>query len=261
MTEEPQAEGGRKTVRTRTLTASISAATHCRLDAFMRQQTELWNAGLQERMGCYEKTGKRLSYYDQCKSLTEIRGEDEDFRRFPVTSQRSVLRRLDKAFKSFFRHVKKGQKPGFPRFKGERGRIRSFDIPDPVIRDGSLWLKGIGRFRLPSVPDGKLLQARVVKSALRVVVQFAVEVEIPKGKPTAPIGIDMGVKNRAILSNGETIPAVHIDRKPLERRREPSRAPRRVHAPGTRRWTLCGGNGSVQGYVSATRSTRFRHQS
>ena len=86
-----------------------------------------------------------------------------------------------------------------------------------MIRDGSLRLKGVGRFRLPSVPDGKVLQARVVKTTLRVVVQFAVEVEDQPSAPSEPVGIDMGVKDRAILSTGETVPAVRIDRRPLRR--------------------------------------------
>ena len=66
------------------------------------------------------------------------------------------------------------RKTGFPGFKGRNRGIRSFDIPDPVIRGGSLLLKGIGRFRLPSVPDGKIVLARVMKSPLRVSVQLVV---------------------------------------------------------------------------------------
>ena len=143
--------------------------------------------------------------------------EDEDFQKFHVSAQRSVLRRLDRGFQAFFRRAKAGEKPGFPRFKARHRGIRSFDIPDPVIRDGSLWLKGMGRFRLPSVPDGKIMQARVVRTPLRVVVQFAVEVEVPDARPSEPVGIDLGVKDRAVLSTGETVPAVRIDRRPLRR--------------------------------------------
>ena len=50
-----------------------------------------------------------------------------------------------------------------------------------------------------------------------VVVQFAVEVEDRPSKPTAPVGIDVGIKDRAILSTGKTVPAVRIDRRPLKR--------------------------------------------
>ncbi len=73
--------------------------------------------------------------------------------------QRSALRRLDKAFKRFFDQVKRGEKPSFPRFKGRNRGIRSFDVPDPAIRDGSLWVKGLGRFRPPSVPDARIVQS------------------------------------------------------------------------------------------------------
>ncbi|MDE0521139.1 MAG: hypothetical protein OXH79_04185 [Boseongicola sp.] len=66
-----------------------------------------------------------------------------------------MLRRLDKAFESFFERVKCGETPGFPRFKGRDRGIRSFDIPEPVNRDGPLWVKGVGRFRLPRVPSEK----------------------------------------------------------------------------------------------------------
>ncbi len=39
-------------IGTQTFTASASAATHCRLDAFLQQQTELWNAAFGERIDC-----------------------------------------------------------------------------------------------------------------------------------------------------------------------------------------------------------------
>ncbi len=206
------------THRALTRTASLSVSTHRGLDAFLRQQTELWNAALQERIDCYAKTGKTITAFDQMKSLTVIRAEDEAFCAFPVAAQRSVLRRLDRAFQAFFRRVKAGEKPGFPRFKGRDRGIRSFDIPSPVIRDGSLWVKGVGRFRLREVPENGIVAARVVKTPLRVCVQFIVPAEAEARAPAVPIGIDMGIKDRAILSTGETIPAVRLDRRNLKRK-------------------------------------------
>ena len=133
MIHEARALSETRRVRTVTCTASVNAATHCRLDAFLRQQTTLWNAAIEERIDCYRKTGKTITAFDQMKSLTVIRGEDEDFRQFNVGPQRSVLRRLDKSFKSFSRRARAGETPGFPRFKGRSRGIRSFDIPDPVV--------------------------------------------------------------------------------------------------------------------------------
>jgi len=129
-----------------------------------------------------------------------------------------VLFRLDRAFQSFFRRVKAGQKPGFPRFKGRNRGVRSFDIPKPVIRDGSLYVKGIGRFGLPDLPEGEIVSARVVKTPLRVTVQFIVAVEDRPRAPDMPMGMDTGLKERATLSTGEVIPAVYLDRRALKRK-------------------------------------------
>ena len=209
---------GFRSMRIVTLTAKVSAATHCRLDAFLCQQTELWNAALAERIDCYRLTGRAISLYDQHKSLTVIRGDDQAFRQFHAATQRSALNRLDRAFQSFFRRVKAGEKPGFPRFKGRSRGIRSFDVPVPFIRDSSLYVKGVGRFRLPSIPADEIKMARVVKTALRVTVQLIVPMEDRPRMPDAPIGIDMGLKKRAVLSTGEAVPAVHLDRRTLKRK-------------------------------------------
>ena len=65
MTHEARASAETRRVRTVTCTASVNAATHCRLDAFLRQQTVLWNASLEERIDCYRKTGKTITAFDQ----------------------------------------------------------------------------------------------------------------------------------------------------------------------------------------------------
>ena len=192
-------------LRTFTYTNSVSAATHCRLDAFLRQQSMLWNDVLEERVECHRMTGETISAYDQCKSLTKIRNEFDEFSQFHVQCQRSVLFRLDKAFKSFFRRVKAGGKPGFPRFKGQGRQIRSFDVPQPKVKDGSL----------------------------RVSVQLVCEVEDSHRPQDTPIGIDMGLKHRAIFSTGETIDRVKLDRRGLKRRqRKLSRSKRASNTRG-----------------------------
>ena len=63
----------------------------------------LWNDALEERIECHRKTGQIISAYKQCESLTEIRHEDITFSQFHANCQRSVLFRLDRAFKALFR--------------------------------------------------------------------------------------------------------------------------------------------------------------
>jgi putative transposase len=95
------------------------------MEGILEQQRELYNAALSERIGAYEKAAVKRSYFDQAKALTEWRREDVEARGLPVNLQRATLKRLDEAFNGFFRRVKKGDSPGFPRFKG-KGRFRSF---------------------------------------------------------------------------------------------------------------------------------------
>ena len=59
-----------------------------------------------------------MNYYDQANALKEIRSFDEGLAKTNYTTSQNVLQQLDKAFGSFFRRIKRGDKPGFPRFKG-----------------------------------------------------------------------------------------------------------------------------------------------
>ncbi|WP_431857272.1 RNA-guided endonuclease InsQ/TnpB family protein [Azospirillum sp.] len=85
----------------------------------------LYNAALEERISAYRKAGLSLSFADQCKSLTQIRHEHLEYLALNAQSAQVTLKRLDKAFAAFFRRVKAGQTPGFPRFKG-RDRFPGF---------------------------------------------------------------------------------------------------------------------------------------
>jgi len=151
--------------------------------ALLRQHKDLWNAALQERIDAWSKAKKSISYEDQCKSLTEIRGAlPEDWATMNCSSQQITLRRLDKAFKAFFARCAKGQSPGFPRYKslarmpgiGFKGHSDGWRFapnlanegrPDDfgVIRrakHGTLRLQGLGHIKL----RGQARAAGVIKS-------------------------------------------------------------------------------------------------
>ena len=190
-------------------TAGLSASTHISLNAFLKQQRELWNAALQERIDACKKAHKSISNYDQYKSLTEIRQDDEEYGKYHAQCQRSSLNKLHQSFTAFFSRVKKGEKPGFPRFRGRNRSIDSFDMPTPIIRKQGqyrvLSVKGIGKFRFiprkgyESVP---IKAARVVVTPCRVTVQLIVENTLVKDQGQSPFGIDLGIKARITLSNG-----------------------------------------------------------
>ena len=89
-------------MRTKTYTAKLSKASHLKLSEFFNQLTILYNCALQDRKDAYEKHKKSISLYDQMKSLTEIRKNEDWFQEIRCDLQRSALIGLDKAYKRFF---------------------------------------------------------------------------------------------------------------------------------------------------------------
>ncbi len=95
---------------------------------------------MQERRDAYRHTSKTtVRYGQQSAQLKDIRSFDPERQgRWSFSSQQATLRRLDKAFAAFFRRVKAGDKPGYPRFRsGKR-----FDTVDfPKDGDGCRWIQ------------------------------------------------------------------------------------------------------------------------
>ena len=102
-----------------------------RLMAWIRLHCELYNAALQERIEAYRKCGQSISYYDQQNVLPEIKAARPELVELGSHALQQTLRRLDLAFQAFFRRVKAGQTPGFPRFKSQH-RFSGFSYPDPA---------------------------------------------------------------------------------------------------------------------------------
>ena len=61
----------------------------------LHSHKNLWNAALEERIDAWKKAKKSIHYEDQCKSLTQIRGElPEDWANINCSSQQITLKRL-----------------------------------------------------------------------------------------------------------------------------------------------------------------------
>ncbi|KPC87862.1 transposase, partial [Streptomyces sp. NRRL WC-3753] len=108
------------------------------LGEMLRDHCSLYNAALQERRDAYRHSSKTsVKYGEQSAQLKEIRAFDpEQQGRWSFSSQQATLRRLNKAFQAFFRRVKAGEKPGYPRFRG----VSWFDTVEfPKDGDGCRW--------------------------------------------------------------------------------------------------------------------------
>src|ERR1700682_4613041 len=104
---------------------------HRALEAILESQRQLYNAALEERIDAYRKANVTRTYFDQTKALTEWRHDDTEAAALPANLQRATLKRLDEAYKGFFRRVKSGAKAGFPRFRG-KGWFDSFGFREFV---------------------------------------------------------------------------------------------------------------------------------
>lgn len=174
---------------------------------------ELYNACLEQRISRYVYAGETVSRLEQCRQLTELRAADPVFAGIPRHIQAEVVKRLDRAYSAFFRRVKSGQIPGFPRFKG-RERYNSFEYAvdqrhNCPLQGDKLRIAGVGtvRVRLSRPIEGAIKIVRVVRRADGWYAQLVCVMDKPEPLPKTGqvVGVDVGIKTFAALSTGEFI--------------------------------------------------------
>jgi len=181
------------------------------LDLTLDTCRHLYNTALADRKNAYETEGISRSYEDQAAILTAER-RNGNFTGIYAHCLQDVLRRLDKSFKAFFRRVKAGEKPGYPRFKG-RGWYKSFTYPDSgtgyKLEGTKLTLSKIGSIRIfkHREVEGKIKTCTIKKDNLGQWFAILVtEIDDPKPiEPNTTIGVDVGLKSLVTLSTGEAI--------------------------------------------------------
>ncbi len=122
-----------------------------------------------------------------------------------------MLHRVDRAFQAFFRRVKAGEKPGYPRFKG-RGWYDSFTYPQwgngVKLDGGRLILSKIGALRLHTDRplEGTPQTCTIIRKADGWYACIACEGVVSPLPPTGKaVGIDVGLESFATLSDGTQI--------------------------------------------------------
>ena len=170
----------------------------------------IWNMALELRSAAYKELGLRLTSTDLSRMLTQWKKtpKHEWLAAIPATALGQTLRDLDRAFSNFF-----AQRARYPRIKKRRhgGKLRFQDVSTAKWRKGQLALPKFGRIRLAeALPHGA--QPKTVTftrdAAGRYFVSFSVEVKIKELPSTGKtIGVDLGLKHLATLSNGEKIAA------------------------------------------------------
>lgn len=207
--------------------AKISKDTESRNNDWLDICREVYNSALNQRISIYKKTKKSVSCYDQQNQLVTIKKDFPYVRNVGSQCLQDVLERLDKAYKAFFRRVKAGENPGFPRFKN-RQSYNSFTLKQTGYKlDGRyLYITNIGRFKLfLSRPIGGNIKTVTIRKTPtgKWFVAFSCDNVQAKEFPQTnkEVGIDVGIKSFAVDSEGGRVsnPKFLRDSEKLIRRR------------------------------------------
>ena len=170
----------------------------------------VYNWGLEKKIEAYQKNKKRISCFDLMNELVKLK-KKKDFQWLNEVNSQSLqmaLKNLDVAFTSFFRKHNR-----FPRFKSKKNNKNSFQVPQH--------LKLNNKLTIPKIPDIKIKLSRSIEGKIKTATIsktptnkyfIAILVEENKQLPKKPkitekttIGIDLGLKHFATISDGRKI--------------------------------------------------------
>lgn len=192
------------------------------LDHLLVLHQRLYNAALEQRKTAYRRQRASVSYAEQCRDLTALRADDGEYAGLNAQSAQVTLKRVDLAFKAFFRRVREQNgKAGYPRFKS----IRRFSgwgykthgdgwrlIPGERMQHGRLRLSGIGtvKIRGKARTMGKAKTCEIQHKDGRWYASITVECSPQRQSGTLAAGMDWGVETFATLALSDGTMA-HID--------------------------------------------------
>ena len=188
--------------------------THSQVEQFVQHFGAVrfvYNWSLEQKIKVYEIENKSLSRFDLNKMLPDLKNENEWLKNANAQSLQETNIDLESAFTKFFR-----EKKGFPKFKSRKNPVQSFHVPQHYtvnFDENTIKLPKIGlvKAKLHQTFEGKLKTATVSMNSAE---QFHISIliddkkEAPTTQPfneNTTIGIDVGIKHFATLSNGTKI--------------------------------------------------------
>ena len=245
-----------------------TARQHIALAACVDGHRELYNAALQERRDAWRQARTRISYSDQSAQLTEIRALRPDQAVWSFSSQQATLRRLNRAFDGFFRRVKAGARPGYPRFKS---KARFHSVEWPKDGDGARWhpdtrrvyLQGVGQVKVSAHRDvlGRVKTIQIRRQGRRWLLILSCDDVPPTPRPATgrQVGVDVGIASFATTSEGDHVPNPRWTRSAAARlsaaQQRLARAERGSNNRGRRRETVAARHRKI-----ANRRRDFHHK-
>jgi putative transposase len=172
----------------------------------------LYNTALEQRITAWQRCHVSVSRYQQEAELKVVRAEFAEYAAIHSHVLQDVLARLDKTYQAFFRRVQRGERAGFPRFKG-RDRFHSFTYKEfgngARLDNGFLVLAKIGRIgvRWSRSLQGTPKTVTVSREAdgWYVAISCAAVPVQPLPRTGEATGIDLGLESFATLADGSQI--------------------------------------------------------
>ena len=208
---------------------------HAELDQILIDHCELYNAVLENRRTAYEYHKVSIKKKDQYNEWTLVRQDDPRWDNESLRLARGTIDRVDTAFTGFHKRVKKGEKPGYPRYRS-RSRFETLavnNVQSGMVKlngDGTKYIvkiKGLPRLEIPikgrEAPDPKSIRSlTITKKDRKINVVFNARIEMEPLEPVnREVGLDMGVKKRITTSDGDFIERVdtsETNKKRLQRK-------------------------------------------
>jgi putative transposase len=241
------------------------------LERVVMRCRQLYTVALDQRITAWQRCRVSVSRFEQEAELKAIRAEFPEYAAIHRHVLQDVLARLEKTYQAFFRRIQRGEKAGFPRYKG-RERFHSFTYREfgngARLDNGVLVLSKIGRIavRWSRPLEGTPKTVTLSKEADGCYVAISCA-DVPckplafTGKAT---GIDLGLESFVTLADGSQIANPRIFRvAELNLKRAQRRVLRRKKGSHRRRKAvhlLARAHQRVQ-RIRATSTTRRRSHS
>lgn len=182
------------------------------LNRTLSECCSLYNHLLETRINTYKTEKKSLRRFDLNKIITELKRQHPAMKEIHSQVLQNLSDRIQKAFEAFFRRIREGKKPGFPRFKSAT-RYKSLTYPQSGFEFVS------GKLQVSKIGDIKIKLHREIKGKVKTLTikrtptgkwfaVFSCEVEFERQThphPDKEVGIDVGLESFCTLSDGTKI--------------------------------------------------------
>jgi putative transposase len=178
------------------------------LESWLGATRYVYNLCLEYKISAYKADGTSISKNDIQKELKEIKNETDWLKEIHSQTLQDVTDRLFTAYDNFFRRIKKGDTPGFPKF-AKKDFWSSFRFKQGVgICENSNKVKlpkiGKVKFKKSQEIKGNIKSASIKKDNGFWYISITCEEDIkPLPVNSNVIGLDLGIKSLLISSTGE----------------------------------------------------------